>query len=95
MRDLPQAGFVPKYGTKLTALGRLGRVASSGEEAAVATLNAELGFLASSFCLETLSAGRIWGHTHTEEWGFPNCARASWRFQPNKKLHGKGKNYRR
>ena len=49
MKELPQAGFVPKYGPKLTALGRLGRLASSGEEDAVATINAELGFLALLF----------------------------------------------
>ena len=65
MRDLSQAGFVPKYGPKLTALGRVGRLASSGEEDAVATINADLGFLASSFCSETLSAGRVWGQSET------------------------------
>lgn len=42
MCSCPHTGFMPKYGQKLRALGEDLELATSGEEAAVATKNVEL-----------------------------------------------------
>lgn len=56
----------------------LGQLTTSGEEAALATKNAEPGFLVTFLCLETLWVSQIWREKEREreEWDFPDHAGA-------------------
>lgn len=77
-----QAGFVPEYGQKLTALDRSWVIGNFREGAATVAKNVELRFLAP--LLEILWCVCVggWG-LKREEWGFLHQTGVSWRFQSN------------
>lgn len=60
-----------------------GRLATSGEEAAVASKNAELGFLETFLCLSVSEWGVVFGE-RDRNGGFLDHTGGNWRFQLNK-----------
>lgn len=74
---LPQAGYVTKYGEKLTALGGILGYWPLRRGAAAAAKKAELGFYAPFLCWRL--SEKTFGE-RGEEWGFLDQRGVSWNF---------------
>lgn len=82
---LPQAGFVAKYGEKLTTLGGILGYWPPQERSCCSCQESRTGLLCAFSLLEIIWEGRVW-RERGEEWGFLDQAGMIWRFQPNNKI---------